>query len=238
MKKALITVLALTGTTFAEDSITLLPQLNVIMDLSTSEINDSEWIGGKDKSVVETLISADAIANNITSSWGQSMQTTGWYGATDNLHTGTTLNFDVEDEGKSFSFTERGAYGGTFVVASVSIADLLNGNEGSAQSFTLSFNAESSTLNFSAWSWNGTTATAIISDSVVKTGKNLNTFEDVIIPDDAKNLLFFFHGTGYGTTASVSNLTSSVELNLVPEPTTATLSLFALAGLAARRRRK
>ena len=48
---------------------------------------------------------------------------------------------------------------------------------------------------------------------------------------------------GHGTTTSVEVLTdgSTVTLNgrmTIPEPTTATLSLLALVGLAARRRRK
>ena len=42
-------------------------------------------------------------------------------------------------------------------------------------------------------------------------------------------------GSGTGT---YSPIVSSMKINLVPEPTTATLSLLALAGLAARRRRK
>ena len=44
------------------------------------------------------------------------------------------------------------------------------------------------------------------------------------------------NGEGWDKTPSVTNLT--ITGNVIPEPTTATLSLLALAGLAARRRRK
>lgn len=237
MKKTLIVYFALAGTGLAESAITLLPELTTITDISDVSITDSEWIGGKDGNVTETLISAEAIANNITSTWGTSMQQNGWYGSTANLHTGTTLDLTVGSTGDSFSFTERGAYGGTFVMASVKIADLLKGSEGTVESFTLSFNATSTTLSFSAWAWDGTTATELVTNSKVSTS-TVNTYSVDVIPEDSKNLLFFFHGEGYGSTASVSNLSSSANMNLTPEPTTATLSLLALCGLAARRRRK
>ena len=45
-------------------------------------------------------------------------------------------------------------------------------------------------------------------------------------------------GTTYGTFVGIKGATITGETPAIPEPTTATLSLLALAGLAARRRRK
>lgn len=236
MKKTIAISMAFASVALA-DSVTLLPQLNDITNISDSKVNDVSWIGGKDGSTFETLISAEAIANNIVSDYGRCMQTTGWYGSTDNLHTGATLGFAVAPSKDGFSFTERGAYGGTFVMASVEVAELLSGSEGTVESFTLSFMATSTTLNFSAWSWNGSQATELVANAAVST-TSVNTYKVDVVPEDSKTLLFYFHGTGYGSTASVSALTSSADVNLVPEPTTASLSLLALCGLAARRRRK
>ncbi len=52
------------------------------------------------------------------------------------------------------------------------------------------------------------------------------------------NLAVYEYGNTEGEGTVVENATGSITTNVVPEPTTATLSLLALAGLAARRRRK
>ena len=52
------------------------------------------------------------------------------------------------------------------------------------------------------------------------------------------NVTVYDNGNVEGTGTLVTNATGSITTNVVPEPATATLSLLALAGLCARRRRK
>ena len=52
------------------------------------------------------------------------------------------------------------------------------------------------------------------------------------------NLAVYEYGNTEGEGTVVENATGSIATNVVPEPTTATLSLLALASLAMRRRRK
>ena len=71
------------------------------------------------------------------------------------------------------------------------------------------------------------TATFTLPDSVMLTA---GTEYKLTIADIAKN------DNGQGTYVGIGNIAMSGQV--IPEPTTATLSLLALAGLAARRRRK
>ncbi len=52
------------------------------------------------------------------------------------------------------------------------------------------------------------------------------------------NVTVYEAGNIEGNGTHVADATGSITTNVVPEPATATLSLLALAGLAARRRRK
>jgi len=63
--------------------------------------------------------------------------------------------------------------------------------------------------------------------------------QDVVIDAKASQTftMTFDRRLGEGGSTGFANITS-IGVNVVPEPTTATLSLLALAGLAARRRRK
>ena len=63
--------------------------------------------------------------------------------------------------------------------------------------------------------------------------------QDVVIDAKASQTftMTFDRRSGEGGKTGFANITS-IGVNVVPEPTTATLSLLALAGLAARRRRK
>ncbi len=64
------------------------------------------------------------------------------------------------------------------------------------------------------------------------------TLNDSVLAKDYFSNLADNYYLVYDTTAGVGEGTLSIEVAPVPEPTTATLSLLALAGLAARRRRK
>lgn len=73
------------------------------------------------------------------------------------------------------------------------------------------------------------------------TGKNLGTtypatLGSVTITSEAVQSATCYYGSA--TEAEAGDLAKKAATNAVPEPTTATLSLLALAGLAARRRRK
>ena len=80
-------------------------------------------------------------------------------------------------------------------------------------------------------SWDGDSYALTLSSSAVN-GVDSSLTYDLGSTFDIRDLVFTFDGKG--TPTVVSNL----KMEIVPEPATATLSLLALAGLAARRRRK
>ena len=64
------------------------------------------------------------------------------------------------------------------------------------------------------------------------------TFDNIEISADNSSIVLTLTGTPASANSQNLKALQFVSLTLVPEPTTATLSLLALAGLAARRRRK
>ena len=68
----------------------------------------------------------------------------------------------------------------------------------------------------------------MVSISVTRADSSVHTFNITGLELDATQVSFFHPNTRAG----------SLTVKVIPEPATATLSLLALAGLAARRRRK
>ena len=85
------------------------------------------------------------------------------------------------------------------------------------------------TLNFS----DGSTSEIYGTTTSLKWSSGIGTLESININDDYVEDTYLFRGTVAKDNAFALNAAA-----LVPEPTTATLSLLALAGLAARRRRR
>ena len=145
--------------------------------------------------------------------------------------------------------------GSMFFVAMVSVSDLLQENDfGSLNSITLSLTGNSGTSDdtwFSVYSMDATsnTLTTVLEMAASDSSslKNWDGTKSYTIGADSLNAtdniaLLVRHNKS--TDLTFTNLTATANLTIpsdtpaVPEPTTATLSLLALAGLAARRRRK
>ena len=91
----------------------------------------------------------------------------------------------------------------------------------------------SSSLYVTMTFFDGTISKLYGTNTALKWSSGIGTIESININDDYVEDTYLFRGTVAKDNAFALNAAA-----LVPEPTTATLSLLALAGLAARRRRK
>lgn len=229
MKKTLTALLVMACCTAGAETLTLLPALDSATRIDSQPTSWNEGIGNSG-------ISADAVAACLTTSTSPLLES-GWHWGLANTDDDKPEDLTMSETG--FSFYGRRNYGGEYVAATVKVEDLLGGEEGVVSSITISFDATVQTsMTFSAWVWDGTTATALI-----EAGNPGTSFAETVtgLSLEAGNTLLFVYGDNSGGGANtISNLTSSYTLATVtvPEPATATLSLLALAGLAARRRRK
>ncbi len=240
MKKTLITLFALTGIASATTSITL------------PEASDFTWVKGADSRADDTYVisRADLKAGNIENFAEvvakANKDLTGWFGGTGQGHEanhdgGGELTMQSQN---SFSFVSRPAYNGHYVVLGVNLTE-------TAKSITLTFNTDN-TVGYSIWSYNAETseATQLTDYVTTSTGKVTNEYNTAVVNPSQLFVVWTTRGhneggVGGGTTINISKIALSYEAAAnvpatpaVPEPATATLSLLALAGLAARRRRK
>lgn len=156
--------------------------------------------------------------------------------------------------GNGFTFLGRYGYSGEAVTATTSVARLLTENDASElTSFSVNFavnhtwneasSGTASNIYVGLWSYNTTTHQAAL---LARTSYNAHndtslktlTADGLSLGADDVVIVSWFNQSG-GHTNEVSNVSFSAEGQAaVPEPATATLSLLALAGLAARRRRR
>lgn len=154
-----------------------------------------------------------------------------------------------------FTFLGRYGYAGEAVTSTTSVARLLKDNDATnLTSFTVNFavdhvDTESAgtapNIYVGLWSYNVSSSTAnllanISYDAHTDTSAKTLTAEGLNLGADDVIIVSWFNQSG-GKTNVVSNVSFSAEgtgNRSVPEPATATLSLLALAGLAARRRRR
>ena len=164
---------------------------------------------------------------------------TGWFAGTGQAYGADSYGTDISIiSDSSFSFKCRPALSGEYVALGVALPE-------AAESITLSFDTTNK-LGYSVWSYDGTTATEVIGLTYQgNAGSVSQTYNTSVV--DASQLFVLWTANhpsgnaGGGQTVTVSNIAlsySAAPSASVPEPTTATLSLLALAGLAARRRRK
>ena len=109
-----------------------------------------------------------------------------------------------------------------------------------ASSITLTFTTDKA-LGYSLWSYDGTTATELIGNTYVATGDVSVTYDKALVEPSQLFVLWTANPSGEGNTNASGGTAvnvSNIGVSYIPEPATATLSLLALAGLAARRRRK
>ena len=231
MKKTIITLLALAGVAGATP-------------LTLPGTDDFTWIPGSNASGIGTGSSAEIIANlaaAITADNIGNTDLTGWFGGTGQAYAANDYGSDISiSSSSSFTFKCRPALSGEYVALGVSL-------EETASAITLTF-ANDKKAGYSLWSYDATTSTA--TELIALTGLTAaGTVEATYNTADVNPSTLFVvwtanPSTGTGNAGASQTITiSDIALSYtaapaVPEPTTATLSLLALAGLAARRRRR
>lgn len=228
MKKTIITLLALAGVAAAAP-------------LTLPGTDDFTWIPGSNASGIGTGSSAEIIQNlaaAITADNIGNTDLTGWFGGSGQAYAQSSYPNDIAITATdSFKFVCRPALNGEYVALGVSL-------EETASAITLTFSNDKK-AGYSLWSYDATTETA--TELIPTTGlTEAGTVDVTYNAADVNPSTLFVVWTanpatetgnaGAGQTVTISNI--ALSYTAVPEPTTATLSLLALAGLAARRRRK
>lgn len=242
MKKTIFALLVLAGMASAVEVITdIMPTSYTWKSYSVSEGETSKWVDVGWNSLTTTNLNTDFSLLGITSSGGYGFNEEGIAQASTGQITIT---------GGTLVLTGRSgaAHVDTLFAQIVDVSSLL-GNYTADNLTALTLNVDY-TRSTSADGWvglyildgdNNLTAISEVKNNSLKT----NTSGSVSIEltetqlngvDDSDKLVVLLRdgSAGYATTIT----TLSTTAVLVPEPTTATLSLLALAGLAARRRRK
>lgn len=233
MKKTLITLLALAGVAGAAQ-------------LTLPGNDDFTWIAGSNASGIGTGSSAAIIqqlASAITNPNIGNTDLTGWFGGTGQSYAQGDYN-DIAITGtNSFTFKSRPILSGEYVALGVSL-------EETASAITLTFTNDKK-AGYSLWSYDATTSTAtelIATTGLTTAGTVEATYNTANVNPSTLFVVWTanYPGTGNAEGGNTPVTISDIALNytavpaapVIPEPTTATLSLLALAGLAVRRRRK
>ena len=227
MKKTIIALLALAGMAGAADS------TPIAITLPGSD--DYTWIAGSNANGIGTGASAEIVTKLATAITSAGADQVGWYAGTGQAYGANDYGSDISViSSTSFSFKSRPALSGEYVALGVTLPV-------NADSITLSFDTTNK-LGYSVWSYDGTTATELIGLTYQSgSGSVSQTYNTATV--DASQLFVLWTANhpsgnvGGGNAVTVSNIALSYT-PAVPEPATATLSLLALCGLAARRRRK
>ncbi|MBQ9830447.1 MAG: PEP-CTERM sorting domain-containing protein [Akkermansia sp.] len=224
MKKTLITLMALAGVAVANTATLTLPGND-----------DFTWIAGSNANGIGTGASADIVqqlATAITSTNIGNTDLVGWFGGTGQAYGSGHYGSDISIiSSTSFSFKSRPELSGEYVALGVAL-------ENAADAITLSFTTNNQ-LGYSLWSYDGTTVTELIGNTFVGGAGDVSVTYDAAFVEPTQLFVVWTANhpsgnAGDGQTVEVSN----IGISYIPEPATATLSLLALAGLAARRRRK
>ena len=227
MKKTLIALLALGGIAIAEP-----------ITLTNPVASDYAWIPGSNGSGITTAMTAENV-EGIINAIPTSKDLVGWFG-------GTGQGYDAQSQWaseviitgtNSFTFCSRPALTGEYVLMGITLAE-------KASSITLSFNADKY-LGYALFSYDGQNVTEIMPKAVTNenktSGASISVTKEIEVAPSTLYVLWSSKpdnatSVGGGQVITVSDI--SVAYNkAVPEPATATLSLLALAGLAARRKR-
>ena len=224
MKKTIITLLAICGVAGAAP-------------LTLPGTDDFTWIAGSNASGIGTGASAEIIQNlaaAITADNIGNTDLTGWFGGTGQAYGQESDNEITITATNSFTFVSRPSRGGEYVALGVSL-------EEAASAITLTFTSDKK-AGYSLWSYDATDKTA--TELIATTGlTKADTVKETYNTADVNPSTLFVVWTANPSTGAESDgarvTISDIALSYtaVPEPTTATLSLLALAGLAARRRR-
>ncbi len=246
MKKTLITLMALAGVAVADTTYTL--ELPVATETNTAN-------GGTQKNATQALTSFANMAD------GAYMFNNGGVVGT-NFATGEGYLMAGENGSNVLTLCPRGGAGGSGEVMVLGGASTIYG--ATVDSFTLSITSSASTditgtvaltlavvaKGDTGWAVLGDTATSTLTIGEGATlTLNLNDthgigadglvwdhrdYKVIAMVDNTAKTLSGNNGKPY----TLSGISVTANVTVIPEPATATLSLLALAGLAARRRRK
>ena len=218
MKKTLITLMALAGVAVAGEALTL------------PGSDDFTWIAGSNASGIGTGASAEIVQKLAMAIGSENM--VGWFGGSGQAYAQSSYPNDISiTSSTAFTFKSRPELDGEYVALGV-------GLENAADAITLSFTTNNQ-LGYSLWSYDGTTVTELIGNTFVGGAGDVSVTYDAAFVEPTQLFVVWTANhpsgnAGDGQTVTVSN----IGISYIPEPATATLSLLALAGLAARRRRK
>ncbi len=252
MKKTLITLLALAGVA-AADTVTIAPltssegwtvghqntskSTNAVLDTTaaTLTLTNADWSRGYGVYTLADAITLTNEADRLTVSF--TINTT----QLNSLVTGTLVGSDKAITLGHGSYADSGINGGNGIQSGIStdttgvFYNMQSSNTGGVfvtpdKTVDNSFTANTPLTLTTTVEWNTTKSQFVASLSY---GQTSLTSYDLGTSYTLDKLVFSLDGNSTQTVSGVS-----VSANLVPEPATTTLSLLALAGLAARRRRK
>lgn len=204
--------------------------------LTNPPASDFIWVPGSNGSGITTTMGAEAV-QGIINAIPAGSDLIGWFGGTGQGYAQSAYDEIHITSDNSFTFCSRPALTGEYVMMGVALP-------GPAESVTLSFTADKY-IGYALFAYDGTTVTEIMPKAVTNTNKTsgatISVTKDFEGADLAPSTLFVLWSSKPDNATSVAGgqtiTVSNIKVEYVPEPATATLSLLALAGLAARRRR-
>ena len=218
------------------------------VSITLPEKTDFNWVAGTESNIYATedtnttpassLTTTSVTANNIVkfATYLSTNETdlSGWYGGTQGGHdSNSTQSSDISIADSGFTFNSRSGIGGEYVAMGIS-------KEINATSITLTFSADNN-VACSLWSYNTQEKTATCLSKVDATMNGTLSYTESVL-DTSQIFVVWGSRPSEGALNGANPITvTNVSLQYapaIPEPATATLSLLALVGLAARRRRK
>ncbi len=240
MKKTLIALMALAGVAAAADTITLGTQvvkgdgtaIDLYTDWETYKTDASvvEATGHKNAGTLTFYVKVSDLfgAGTLDAATSYTLKTFSYLGWDDDgeLGQGDTLTVTLGNQSVTATISDSHLTGSYDPQNTVTFAGTLNFTTADILTVTLT-GGENSNVGIKYFDSPST-------NKVLGSASNLNTDGTMNYWHDDSNNNANAWQTGWKTDAPIIQLTAKA----VPEPTTATLSLLALAGLAARRRRK
>ena len=247
MKKTLIALLALGGLAVGEESITLENAVLVVdtpissIDLASTGITNGTF-------TISAQLDLNFLAN--TTVGKDFVSNSSFFSVTDKTNTGWHIGTAIGTSTSNNVITKAGLYctskaADTFYADTAGwmsvgqndslTADMVTGLKGAALTMTYDASTFTASVYMTLDYIDPSRETVTISGSnngFKWSGQTLSTLGTLELNTSSVDKVYVFSG------AVTANQAWALNNKLVPEPTTATLSLLALAGLAARRRRK